>query len=97
MHTLSPPMEVTMSTEPVLAKEVKYFEEILPALLLEHAGKVVLIKAREVLGVFGTTEEALGFATAQGVAAPYLVRPILTSQPGLGLPAMCLALLNHPA
>lgn len=85
-----------MSEKPVLASEIEFFEDQLPSLLLEHAGKVVVISAAKVVGVFPTYEKALAVGAVKFGRRPFLVRYILPTQPDLGLPAMALALLAQP-
>jgi len=62
--------------------EIEYYNELLPELLKEHGeGKFVIIKWRELLGVFDTNDEAYGAGlNAYGVVS-FLLRPIREVEP----------------
>ena len=62
--------------------EIEYYNELRPELLKEHGeGKFVVIKWRELLGVFDTNDEAYSAGlNAYGVVS-FLLRPIRRVEP----------------
>jgi hypothetical protein len=62
--------------------EIEYYNELLPELLKKHGeGKFVIIKWRELLGVFDTNDEGYGAGlNAYGVVS-FLLRPIREVEP----------------
>jgi hypothetical protein len=57
--------------------EIEYYNELRPELLKEHGeGKFVLIKGRELLGVFDTNEEAYSAGFDAYGFVSFLLRPI---------------------
>ena len=71
-------MERTVSP---LTQEVEHYEAIKPTLWPAHDGEYVVIKNREVLGIFATHDEAYVAGLQAFGNVPMLVRKILEKQP----------------
>ena len=64
-----------------IAHEWQVFKRELPRLLEEgHAGRHVVIRGEESIGIWDSHEEALGEAAKRFGLGPYLVQPILYFQ-----------------
>lgn len=74
-----------------LDKEIAAFETMRPELEKDHLGKFVIIKHRELFGVFGSLEQAADAAVRQFGRGPYLLRQV--GAPPVTLPA---SVMYHP-
>jgi len=70
----------------VLAEEMTAYRLLLPELLRDHEGQYVLIRGREVIGVFPDRSQALREGYRRFDVSPFLVREITASQPVVYLP-----------
>lgn len=70
---MTPTIEVTMPKE--LEKELQTYQERLPSLLAQE-GKFVVICGTDVVGVFGTYEDALKAGYGKCGVSPFLVKKI---------------------
>jgi hypothetical protein len=84
----------------MLEQEIAYFKESLEEWLKEFPGKIALVKARELIGVYDTDVEALSEGARRYQLEPFLVRRIAREQPDVTVPALTLGILNahstHP-
>jgi hypothetical protein len=78
----------------VLDKEREYFEAHRKEWLKEHAGKFALIKGEQLLGVFDSAEAALEAGAERLGHEPFLIKPILASDPVEHAPALVYGLMN---
>ncbi len=76
-----------MTTNP-LDTELAFFEQQLSELLHHHAGKFVLIKERELAGVFDTIQAAYTAGLARFGNVPMLIRQVVPVQPKVAAPAL---------
>jgi hypothetical protein len=60
----------------MLEVEIAFYEEQRAELLARHAGMFVLIKGRELIGVFNTIEQALAEGARRFGLDSYLVRQV---------------------
>ena len=65
-----------------LERELDTYRQNLPELLAD-SGKFVLIHGRDVVGTFGTLDEALSAGYDRTLTEPFLVRQISGSEPML--------------
>jgi hypothetical protein len=80
--------------ENVLAEELAYFDEVRKDLLSNSEGKFVLIKGRQVLGVFDTGQAAYEHGLATFGNVPMLVAQILKEDMVARFPALHLGLIH---
>lgn len=69
-----------------LAEEMATYRDRLPELLAEGEGRFVLIKGREVVGIFPDRSAALRDGYRRFGVAPFLAREITASEPVVYLP-----------
>lgn len=70
-----------------IATESNFYRREVGHLLAEgHAGRWVLIKGEQVIGIWNTREEAFAIATERFLLQPVLVRQILEWEPLIRLP-----------
>ena len=85
----------------MLEKEREYFKKQRDEWLSRHAGKFVLIKGEELIGVFDTQQEALTEGARRFGTASFLVRQVEESEQLVYIPALTLGILRanstHPA
>ena len=77
----------------MLEKELAYYQKNLEIWLKQYPGKFVLVKKEELVGVFGTNEEALSVGASQFGLSSFLIRRIEKKQEDIKLPALTLGLL----
>ncbi|MBI4323666.1 MAG: hypothetical protein HY674_00205 [Chloroflexi bacterium] len=77
----------------VLAQELEFFAENKADWMKIHPGKFVLVKGRELLGVFDTAESALTEGARQFGAESFLVRQVIAGEENIYIPALALGLL----
>jgi hypothetical protein len=84
----------------MLEKERKYFETHRAEWLQQHAGKFVLVKGEELIGVFNTQQEALIEGARRFGMESFLVRQVEESEQLIYIPALTLGILRadstHP-
>jgi len=78
----------------ILAEERGFYQENRAALLQQHQGKFVLIKGRQLLGVFDSPEVAYGEGLKLLGNVPMLVIQVLPEQPVARFPALQLGLIR---
>lgn len=78
----------------MLENEVAFYIEQKPELLARHSGMFVLIKGRELIGVFNTIEEALSEGARRYGLSSFLVRQVLAEEPEITVPALTLGILK---
>lgn len=69
-----------MNAANLLATETKYFESKLPDLVKTDAGRFVLIKGEEVIGVFESQLDAIKVGYDRFRSEPFFVRRIVPVQ-----------------
>jgi hypothetical protein len=77
-----------------LETEVGFYNELLPELLEQGEGKYVVIKGRELLGVYGDSDLAYGAGLERYGFTSFLLRPIRAVQPVLDLTNLHLGLIR---
>jgi len=83
-----------MEENTVLSEERSYYEESLPDWLTKYAGRVVLVKGRELIGVYNTDEEALTVGAQKFGLTPFLVRRVEPVRQEVSIPALTLGILR---
>lgn len=78
----------------MLEEERSFYEEKHREWLQHYAGKFALVKGRELVGVFDTSEAALAEGARRFGLTPFLVRPVLAVQEEIHIPALTLGLLR---
>jgi hypothetical protein len=78
----------------MLEQERLFYEERLQEWLPRHAGRWVLVKDRELFGVFDTIEDALAEGARRFGLRPFLVRRVEQEQPEVRVPALSLGILH---
>jgi hypothetical protein len=74
-----------------LRDDISFYETLKSDLEAAHFGKWVLIRSRELVGVYSSMEEAAGVAVQRFGRGPYLIRQI--GAPPVTLPA---SVMYHP-
>jgi hypothetical protein len=74
--------------------EIERYNELLPELLHASQGKFVVIKGRELLGVFDTNDEAYGAGLDRYGLTSFLLRPVRETQQMVSIPALQLGILR---
>jgi hypothetical protein len=74
--------------------EIEHYNELLPELLESSEGKFVVIKGRELLGVFDSNDDAYGAGLDAYGLTSFLLRPIRKTQPVFSIPALQLGILR---
>ena len=59
-----------------LSRQIAVYEEMQPALEMDHFGKWVVIYNEELIGTFETDQDALNDAICRFGRGPYLIRQI---------------------
>jgi hypothetical protein len=78
----------------ILVEERGFYQENRAALLQQHLGKFVLIKGRQLLGVFDSPEVAYAEGLKLLGNVPMLVIQVLPEQPVARFPALQLGLIR---
>jgi hypothetical protein len=76
-----------------LETELQFFAENKAKWLPVHAGKFVLVKEKELLGVFDTTDAALAEGARRFGSQSFLVRQVNATEEKIYIPALALGLL----
>lgn len=79
-------------TADVLKEELAFYEELKPTLLKNHPEQWVLIKGREMVGVFPTREGAYVEGVRRFGRAPSLIKQILETEPVEHVPLLALTI-----
>jgi len=74
--------------------EIERYNELLPELLQDNNGKFVVIKGRELLGVFDSNDDAYEAGLNQYGLTGFLLRPVREKQQVMSLPALQLGILH---
>ncbi len=84
----------------MLEQERKYFETHRAVWLNQYAGKFVLVKGEQLVGVFNTQQEALAEGARRFGTESFLVRQVDESEHLIYIPALTLGILRadstHP-
>jgi hypothetical protein len=78
----------------VLIEELEFFEEHRAAWNEHYRGKFVLVKGRELFGVFDTCEAAFEAGAASWGNVPFLIKEVLPQDRIEQIPALVYGLLN---
>ena len=76
-----------------LEQELEFFAENRANWLAVHPGKFVLVKGKELLGVFDTAEAAIAEGARRFGAKSFLVRRVNAEDENIYIPALALGLL----
>jgi len=74
--------------------EIELYDELLPELLQSSKGKFVVIKERELLGVFDSNDEAYEAGLDRWGLTGFLLRPVRETQQVMSIPALQLGILH---
>ena len=74
--------------------EIERYNELLPELLQSSRGKFVVIKDRELLGVFDSNDDAYEAGLNRYGLTGFLLRPVREKQQVVSLPALQLGILH---
>jgi hypothetical protein len=77
-----------MGVRAMLETEIGYYEENLPHWLERHEGRVVLVKGRELIGIYDTERQAVAEGVDRFGLTSFLVRRVLEEQPVVYVPAL---------
>ena len=77
-----------------IEQELEYFKEQLPSLLDKHEGKIVLIKNREIIGIYPSNQEALREGARLFGLGGFLAKPIQEQEQEVSIPALLLGILR---
>ena len=91
---LAPPRPGMAPYKKMLDRERQYYGVHVQEWTLEHAEQFVVIKNEDVLGCFGTIDEALAAGAARFGLTPFLVRRVGDSEQTVKVPALVLGLLR---
>ncbi len=78
----------------MLGQERQFYTEKKAEWLPIHAGKFVLIKGDELIGVFNTVDEALAEGARRFGLGPFLVRRVEVQETEAEVPALMLGILR---
>lgn len=78
----------------MLDEERQFYAENLASWLSQYPGKFVLVKGRELIGVFDTTEEPLAEGARRFGLEPFLIRRVQELQEEVSIPALTLGILR---
>ena len=78
----------------MLETERQFYEENLEAWLRQYAGRFVLVKDRELVGVFDTVNDALAEGARRFGLQSFLVRRVEPAQQEARVPALTLGVLH---
>ena len=78
----------------MLSEEREFFDERLPEWLTSCPGRVVVVKGRELVGVFDSEDEALAAGARRFGLAPVLVRRVQAVPEEADVPALALGILH---
>lgn len=81
----------------MLKEEREFFEQSLPEWLNKYNGKVVLVKGKELIGVFNTEDEALSEGARRFQLQPFLIRRVQPQQAEVSIPALMLGIFTIDA
>ena len=84
---------MTERRNPLLAEELRFYNENRDLLLREHPNRHLLIKGGELVGGFATEGEAIGEGVRRYGTGPFLVRLSGEDTPTVSAPALALGLL----
>jgi hypothetical protein len=74
--------------------EIDRYDELLPELLQSSHGKFVVIKDRELLGIFDSNDDAYEAGLNRYGLTGFLLRPVREKQQVVSLPALQLGILH---
>jgi hypothetical protein len=77
-----------------LETEIALYNELLPELLKSSAGKFVVIKGNELLGVFDDDDEAYGAGLERFGVTSFLLQPVRAVEPVYDLTNLRLGLIR---
>lgn len=77
-----------------LKEELAFYESQKDQLLMAHGGKFVLIKGRELLGVFDKQEQAYAEGLNRLGNTPFLIRHVVPEDPVQAIPALHFGLIR---
>ena len=77
-----------------LATELAFYDASRAQLLSAHRGKYALIKGKELIGVFDSSEAAVNEGTAKFGLEPFLVKLIIDVEPEAQYPALVVGLIS---
>jgi len=83
-----------MAGEELFAEERAFFAQMLPEWLAWYEGKWVVIKGRDLCGVYDTRETAFREGLKKYGYTDFLIQQVLKVQPVANFPALSLGLLN---
>ncbi len=76
----------------MLEEERKYYGENRTEWLQRFGGRIVLVRGRELIGVFNTDDEAIAEGARRFGLTPFLVRIVELSEPEVMIPALTLGI-----
>ena len=74
--------------------EIERYNELLPELLESSKGKFVVIKGRELLGIYDSNDDAYEAALDKYGLSGFLLRPVRETQQVVSIPALQLGILH---
>ena len=74
--------------------EIERYNELLPELLASSKGKFVVIKGRELLGIFDSNDDAYEAGLESYGLSGFMLRPVRETQPVVSIPALQLGILH---
>jgi hypothetical protein len=77
-----------------LATELEFFDQHLDEWLTKHLGRVVLVKGRELVGVFDNEDDALAEGARRFGLTSFPVRRVAPQQVEVQIPALTLGVLR---
>jgi hypothetical protein len=84
----------------MLDEERQYYQENQAEWLKQYAGRIVLVKGRQLIGVFNTPDEAMAEGARRFGLTNFLVRRVDAAEEEIRIPALTLGLLRghtpHP-
>jgi hypothetical protein len=88
VHSAAPEETASGVTDPLaaLAEERATYDDRLPELLRQHEGRFVLIKGKDIAGLFGDRSAALREGYRRFGIVPFLVRQVAATEPVVCLP-----------
>ncbi len=78
----------------MLEQELAFFRENLPTWLQKHAGRVVLVKGRELIGFFDDEGKAMSEGARRFGLDSFLIRRIESTEQEICIPALTLGILS---
>ncbi len=78
----------------MLAEERQFYDDHLQEWLRDYPGRFVLVRGKELIGVFDTPDDALAEGARRFGLSSFLVRRVEPVQQEIKVPALTLGLLN---